>query len=191
MSRDEPRPTDHLTEDDLAALIEAERGGPQVVRDPGLLAAALARPQASAFGESAYLTLTEQAAAPLHSVVTSHPLVDGNNRLSLAAALLALTLNRVRLDATADELFALTMAVASGEVRDVPAIAAQLLNLDPHELPPGPRAHGRWRLRAVRRCCAQRAGERRARSARSPGGQVPYSRGALGPERPSSHPRPR
>jgi len=32
----------------------------------------------------------------------------------------------VRLNATDDELFTLTMAVASGEVRDVPAIDAQL-----------------------------------------------------------------
>lgn len=126
MSRDEPRPTDHLTEDDLAALIDAELGGPHVVRDAGLLAAALARPRASAFGEPAYPTLAEQAAALLHSLVTSHPLVDGNKRVGLAATLLLLALNGVRLNATDDELFALTMAVASGEVRDVPDIAAQL-----------------------------------------------------------------
>lgn len=126
MSRDEPRPTDHLTEDDLAALIEAELGAPRVIRDAGLLAAALARPQASAFGEPAYPTLTDQAAALLHSLVTSHPLVDGNKRVGLAAALLLLALNGVRLNATDDELFTLIMAVASGEVREVPAIAAQL-----------------------------------------------------------------
>lgn len=126
MSREQPRPTDHLTEDDLAALIEAELGGPEVVRDPGLLASALARPQASAFGEPAYPTLLDQAAALLHSLVTSHPLVDGNKRLGLAATLLLLALNGVRLEASDDELFTLIMAVAGGELRDVAVIAARL-----------------------------------------------------------------
>lgn len=126
MSLDQPHLTDHLTEDDLAALIEAELGGQHVVRDAGLLAAALARPQASAFGEPAYPALTDQAVALLHSLVTSHPLVDGNKRVGLAAALLLLALNGVRLAASDDELFGLTMAVAAGELRDVAPIAAQL-----------------------------------------------------------------
>jgi len=126
VSPDPPHTTDHLTEDDLAALLEAELGGQHVVRDAGLLASALARPQASAFGEPAYPTLTEQAAALLHSLVTSHPLVDGNKRVGLAAALLLLALNRMRLAASDDKLFSLTMAVASGELREVALIAAQL-----------------------------------------------------------------
>lgn len=126
MTSDQPRPTDHLTEDDLAALIEAELGGAHVVRDAGLLAAALARPPASPFGEAAYPTLADQAAALLHSLVTSHPLLDGNKRVGLAAALLLLALNGVRLTATDDELFTMTMAVASGELCDVPEIAARL-----------------------------------------------------------------
>lgn len=126
MSLEQPHFTDHLTEDDLAALIEAELGGQHVVRDAGLLAAALARPQASAFGEPAYPTLTDQAAALLHSLVTSHPLVDGNKRVGLAAALLLLALNGMRLAASDDELFSLTLAVASGELRDIAPIAAQL-----------------------------------------------------------------
>lgn len=126
MSPADARATDHLTEDDLAALIEAELGGQHVVRDAGLLAAALARPQATAFGEPAYPTLFEQAAALLHSLVTSHPLVDGNKRLGLAAALLLLALNGVRLAASDDDLFRLTMDVASGGLRDVALIAAQL-----------------------------------------------------------------
>lgn len=119
-------PTDHLTEDDLAALIEAELGGPEAIRDAGLLAAAMARPQATAFGEPAYPTLAEQAAALMHSLVTSHPLVDGNKRIGLAAALLLYGLNGIRLDATDDELFELTMAVADGSLREVGAIADAL-----------------------------------------------------------------
>jgi death-on-curing protein len=134
----EPHPTDHLTEDDLAALIDAELGGPAAVRDAGLLAAAIARPQATAFGEPAYSTLAEQAAALMHSLVTSHPLVDGNKRIGLAAALLLYALNGVRLEATDDELFDLTMAEADGSLRDVPEIA-DLLRQWERPLQPGDR----------------------------------------------------
>lgn len=38
------------------------------VRDVGLLAPAVGRPQASAFGEDAYPTLAEKAAALLHAL---------------------------------------------------------------------------------------------------------------------------
>ena len=131
-------PTDHLTEDDLAALIEAELGGPEAIRDAGLLAAAIARPQATAFGEPAYPTLGEQSAALMHSLVTSHPLVDGNKRVGLAAALLLYGLNGIRLDATDDELFELTMAVADGSLREVGAIADALQRWE-RPLEPGDR----------------------------------------------------
>jgi hypothetical protein len=40
---------------------------------------AVARPQSSAFGEGAYPTFKLKAAALLHSIVTNHALVDGNN----------------------------------------------------------------------------------------------------------------
>lgn len=43
-----------------------------------------------------------------------------------ASALLILVLNGVRLTAGDEELFALTMTMASGELRDVPLIAGQL-----------------------------------------------------------------
>lgn len=46
--------------------------GEMAVRDLGLLAAAAERPQASVFGQDAYPTLAERAAALMHSLARNH-----------------------------------------------------------------------------------------------------------------------
>ena len=51
------------------------------VRDYGLLESVLARPRAVVFGQDAYPTLDDKAAALLLSLVLNHALVDGNTRL--------------------------------------------------------------------------------------------------------------
>ncbi len=86
-----------------------------VVRDAGLIAAAAARPMASAFGDAVYVHLDEKAAAVMESLVRSHPLVDGNKRVGWLALVITLDLNGVRVEAPDDEAVALTLAVASGE----------------------------------------------------------------------------
>lgn len=114
---------------DLEALLHvAERalGIAPVVRDCGLLGSALGRPQATAFGEDAYRGIHEKAAALLHSLARNHALVDGNKRLSLAATIAFYGMNGVRLTLTNDEAYRLVMSVATGELDDVPAIAAAL-----------------------------------------------------------------
>lgn len=105
----------------------AERVLPAVeVRDAGLLAAAVARPRVSAFGEEAYPTLHEKAAALLHSLVRSHALVDGNRWLGLASVIALYGMNGVRLTFTNEEAYDLVIAVAAGELDDVSAIAERL-----------------------------------------------------------------
>ena len=75
-----------LSNEDLLHI--AERILDEVlIRDLGLLEAAAARPATTAFGESAYPSIHEKAAALLHSVARNHALVDGNKRLSLAAVI--------------------------------------------------------------------------------------------------------
>ncbi|MGH3332690.1 MAG: type II toxin-antitoxin system death-on-curing family toxin [Nocardioidaceae bacterium] len=119
--------TIYLDLDDLFVTIERTLGpGTGQVRDQGLLASALARPQATVFGEEAYSTLHAKAAALMHSLVTSHPLVDGNKRVGLVAMLLFYGLNDHRLDASDDELFDLTMAIADGTLAEVEKIAERL-----------------------------------------------------------------
>lgn len=101
-------------------------GTDPVVRDYGLLESALARPQASAFGEDAYPTIQQKAASLLHSLARNHALVDGNKRLALAATIAFLGINGIRLTLTNDEAYDLVIAVATGTLDDVPSIAAAL-----------------------------------------------------------------
>ena len=121
--------TEFLDLDDLMAAANAAVGGTAQIRDVGLLQAAIARPQATAFGEPAYQTLDEQAAALLHSIVTSHPLIDGNQRLGWVAVRLFYAINDGDMRADAEAAFELVVAVADGTIRDVAAIAARLRGL--------------------------------------------------------------
>jgi len=96
------------------------------VRDHGLLESAVARPQTTVFGRDAYDTVEEKAAALLHSIARNHALVDGNKRLALAGAIAFLGMNGWRLTLTNDEAYDLVMAVATGELDEVGAIATRL-----------------------------------------------------------------
>ena len=80
-----------------------------------------------ALGHDAYPTVVDRAAALLHSVAGNHALVDGNKRLALAALLAFLGLNDVRLTLDNAGAYDLVMAVAAGELDDVPGIAARLV----------------------------------------------------------------
>lgn len=119
-----------LNLEDLLRIAERTLGVPAVIRDVGLLESALARPQASVFGEDAYPTLHEKAAALLHSLARNHALVDGNKRLALAATLAFLRYNGARLVLTEDEAYDLVMSVATGELDDVADIAPRLRTID-------------------------------------------------------------
>jgi death-on-curing protein len=54
--------------------------GPDQLRDFGLLDGAVMRPQASAFGEDAFPSIHEKAAALLHGPARNHPFITGNDR---------------------------------------------------------------------------------------------------------------
>ena len=118
----------YLTVDDLLLVADRTLGPRFQVRDPGLLAAAAARPQGSAFGKDAYPTLTQKAAALLHSLARDHPLVDGNKRLALAGTIAFLGVNGRRLTLTNDAAYDLVMAVAEGRLTEVPDIGHALRN---------------------------------------------------------------
>jgi len=118
--------TEYLDLEDLLAAADAAVGGPTEIRDIGLLQAAVARPQATAFGEEAYVDLDSKAAALLHAIVAGHPLVDGNKRLGWVAVRLFYRMNDADLRAEQAAAFDVIVAVAAGELRDVPDIAARL-----------------------------------------------------------------
>ncbi|WP_030155190.1 type II toxin-antitoxin system death-on-curing family toxin [Glycomyces sp. NRRL B-16210] len=107
--------------------------GPSVrIRDFGLLESAAARPRTSVFGTEAYESIPEKAAALLHSIVSNHPLIDGNKRLGFLAAATFLEVNGLQLaapDSIEDKAYDLVVAVASGDLAEVGDIAEQLLTL--------------------------------------------------------------
>lgn len=116
----------YLTLAELIHVAERTLGSEVPVRDPGLLQSALARPQATAFGEDAYATLEEKAAALLHSLARNHALVDGNKRLALAGTIAFLGVNGRRLTLTNDQAYELVMDVAAGELDEVTGIASRI-----------------------------------------------------------------
>jgi death on curing protein len=101
-------------------------GGGGGIRDIGLLESALAMPFQSFGGAYVHDGLFEQAAAYLFHLCKNHPFVDGNKRVALAAALVFLALNGVRIVAHEDELTELVVSVAAGRTRKA-AIAVFLL----------------------------------------------------------------
>jgi death-on-curing protein len=118
--------TEYLDLGDLLAAADKALGQPARVRDIGILLAAVARPQATAFGDEAYPTLDQKAAALLHAVVTGRPLVEGNKRLGWVAVRLFYRLNGDDIHPRSSEAFALVMAIADASLDDVATIADRL-----------------------------------------------------------------
>ncbi len=99
---------------DLHALQLARYGGGEGLRDLGLLESALAQPMATFGGEYVHSSLWEMAAAYLFHIVSNHPFIDGNKRAGLLAALVFLEINGVSLTRGSEDLYELTLSVASG-----------------------------------------------------------------------------
>ena len=123
-------PLDYLTVEDLIVSAETVLQQAPVIRDPGLLAAAAARPSAVVFGQTAYPTLFGKAAALLFSICQNHALLDGNKRLAWAAAVTFLALNGVPVpDVDVDAAEDFMLSVAKGEMTEVGQIEVRLLSL--------------------------------------------------------------
>jgi death-on-curing protein len=89
-------------------------GGPEGVRDLGLLESALARPiNKFAYGET---DLAALAAAYGFGIAKNHPFVDGNKRTALASMIVFLGLNRIDLDAPQESATAIVLSMAAGEI---------------------------------------------------------------------------
>lgn len=121
--------SEYLDLDDLLAAAAAYLGHTPQVRDFGLLESALARPRASVFGQDAYPTIHEKAAALLESLVKNHALIDGNKRLGWVTMRLFYGYNGYTISATEDEKFDLVIAVATGELDTVGKIAHRLVTM--------------------------------------------------------------
>ncbi|WP_030923637.1 type II toxin-antitoxin system death-on-curing family toxin [Streptosporangium amethystogenes] len=99
-------------------------GAPIQVRDLGLLEAALLRPRTSVFGQDAYPDLFTKAAALFHSIISSHPFVDGNKRAAWLTMYVFCAKNGAMIEpADEDEAYDFVIAVASGKLAEVDEIA--------------------------------------------------------------------
>jgi death-on-curing protein len=114
---------EYLDLDDVVEMVRTLEVGP--IRDVGLLDSAINRPQASAFGDDAYLTFDLKVAALLHSMAKSHALVDGNKRLAWLCTVVFCDLNVFSPDLSDDGAFQLVWEIA-GSAMDVALIAKRL-----------------------------------------------------------------
>jgi death-on-curing protein len=91
-------------------------GGPDGIRDLGLLESALARPiNKFAYGETSFAAL---AAAYGFGIAQNHPFIDGNKRTALVSVIVFLGLNGLWLDAPKDEMTAVILSLAAGEIAE-------------------------------------------------------------------------
>ena len=91
-------------------------GGSHGVRDHGLLDAAVAMPRQQFGGTFLHEDLAAMAAAYFFHIAQNHPFVDGNKRAAVMSAMAFLLANDVELSMAPQELEAMTLKVAAGEL---------------------------------------------------------------------------
>lgn len=113
-----------IDNDVVAAIHEAqiaEHGGALGIRDPGLLASTLNRPRNLA----AYTEPDVAELATLYAVgiIKNHPFFDGNKRVGTVLLELFLDLNGYDLVTSDEQMLAVILAVAAGEMSQVKFVA--------------------------------------------------------------------
>ena len=115
----------YISAAEIYAINEQILGEPPRVRDRHLLRSAMARPFRRIFGEEAYPTVLDKAAALLHALAHDHLFADGNKRTARRATVRFLDDNGYQTTWTENEAYTFILEIAQGQ-RDVPAIAQWL-----------------------------------------------------------------
>ncbi|MGI8592034.1 MAG: type II toxin-antitoxin system death-on-curing family toxin [Nakamurella sp.] len=121
--------TEYLGLEDVLGIAAIAIGALPAVRDIGLLDSACHRPAAQAWGDDAYPDPLSKAAALLQSLTNNHALIDGNKRTAWLATVVFLRLNGATVtavDGYDSDPARMVLAVATGDLRDVPTIRAAL-----------------------------------------------------------------
>ena len=116
--------TDYLTLPEVVAMHadQIERyGGSTGIRDPGLLEAALYRPQTGYYAD-----LIEEAAALWESLAQNHPFIDGKKRTAFAATYTFLAINGAYLTASAEDTYVFVIRLYDAGTFDFENLAAWL-----------------------------------------------------------------
>jgi death-on-curing protein len=105
---------------DLDIIVDAHAeqlsifGGPDGIRDQGLLESALARPlNKHAYGET---DLAALAAAYAFGIARNHPFVDGNKRAAFVSIIIFLGLNGIDFLVPEEKATAVILSLAAGEI---------------------------------------------------------------------------
>jgi death-on-curing protein len=105
---------------DIVIDVHAEQlsifGGPDGIRDTGLLESALGRPKNKyAYGDE---DLASLAAAYAYGIAKNHPFIDGNKRAAFAAMIVFLGLNDIEFLVAEASATVMILALAAGEVSE-------------------------------------------------------------------------
>ena len=100
----------------LHKLLAEATGGSVGVRDEGFLDSALEGAFAGFFDQEFYPTKEEKGARLGYTLISNHAFVDGNKRIGMYVMLTFLEVNGIRLDCTNDEVAAVGLAVAAGQM---------------------------------------------------------------------------
>lgn len=98
----------------------SEHGGAHGIRDEGLLASALARPQnIHAYeGGTAAPDIPRLAAAYAYGLSSNHCFIDGNKRTALLVSFLFIEKNGFRVTATEEDAYQTFVRLAAGEISE-------------------------------------------------------------------------
>lgn len=119
-------------------------GGSDGVRDPDLLASALARPQNRFAYAKPPATMAELAAAYAFGLSSNHPFIDGNKRTAMHVSFVFLESNGCPVTASQEEAYRAFMRLAEGKMTEQELAAWFTVNSKPER--PTPR-----RIRSRRR----------------------------------------
>jgi death-on-curing protein len=97
-------------------MMLAQHGGLAGVRDEGLLASTLTKPQNRFV--YAPVTLPELAASYAAGILLNHPFLDGNQRTGFMLAATFLELNGLNFTASEESVVEKTLALAAGELKE-------------------------------------------------------------------------
>ena len=93
-------------------------GGPEGVRDLGLLESALARSKNLLAYSEPGVSIARFAAAYAKGIVANHPFVDGNKRTAFTVSLTFLRLNGFEITATKEDRVLTFWSLAAGEISE-------------------------------------------------------------------------
>jgi death on curing protein len=94
-----------------------EHGGPQGIRDLGVLESAVARPK-NLHAYEKVQDLHRLAAAYGYGISRNHPFVDGNKRVSLMVMYVFLKMNGIELAASEEDAYVTIRDLASGDLSE-------------------------------------------------------------------------